>query len=129
MHPNTEGHLAPKSTIQHFWSAERHFKWAKWSPFGLWPNSLWMTIRHTLFDLFAEGCIRICILIIRAYFLKSFGLYKWRLNLIIWHIFVYTRGIHFETLKLLIFANPLGFLVLKLGFLGFKDNWISFFEP
>ena len=39
------------------------------------------------------------------------------------------RGIHFGALKLLIFADPIWDLLLKLGFLGFKDNWISFFEP
>ena len=41
--------------IQHFWSAERHFKRLEFPPFGLWPNALWVTIRHTLFDLFIKG--------------------------------------------------------------------------
>ena len=40
--------------IWHFWSAEWHFKMAKFPPFGLWPNALRVTIRHTLFDLFAK---------------------------------------------------------------------------
>ena len=75
-HQNTEERSASKSTIRHFWSAKQHFKRAKWSPFGLWPNSLQMTIRHTIFDLFVEGCVRICILIVHAYFLESSGLYK-----------------------------------------------------
>ena len=41
--------------IQHFWSAEWHFESAELASFGLWPNGLQVTIRHTLFDLFAEG--------------------------------------------------------------------------
>ena len=41
--------------IWHFWSAKRHFKMAEFPPFGLWPNAFWVTIRHTLFDLFAKG--------------------------------------------------------------------------
>ena len=41
--------------IQHFWSVERHFKRTEFPPFGLWPNALQVTIRHTLFDLFAKG--------------------------------------------------------------------------
>ena len=76
MHPNREERSASKSTIWHFWSAERHFKRAKWSPFGLWPNSFRVTIKHTLFNLFAEGCILIRILIVRAYFLGFSNLYK-----------------------------------------------------
>ena len=43
------------SALQHFWSAKRHFKRAEFPSFGLWPSALWVTIRHTLFDLFAEG--------------------------------------------------------------------------
>ena len=31
--------------------------------------------------------------------------------------------------KQLIFSDLLSDFLLKLGFLGFKDNWISFFEP
>ena len=41
--------------IRHFWSVERHFNRAEFPPFGPWPNALRVTIRHTLFDLFAEG--------------------------------------------------------------------------
>ena len=44
-----------QESIWHFWSAKRHFKRAKFIPFGLWPNGLRVTIRHTLFDLFAKG--------------------------------------------------------------------------
>ena len=40
--------------IRHFWSAERHSKRAKFSPSGLWPNGLWVMIRHTLFNRFAK---------------------------------------------------------------------------
>ena len=35
-----------------------------------------VTIRHTLFNLFVKGCIRIQTLIIHTYFLESSGLYK-----------------------------------------------------
>ena len=82
-HPNTEEHLAYKRTMWHFWSAKWHFKRAYWSTFGLWPNFLQVAIRHTIFDLFAEGCVRISILIVRAYFLEFSHLYKLRLDLII----------------------------------------------
>ena len=41
--------------IRHFWSAERHFKRAEFPPFGLWPNALRVTIRHTLLSLFTKG--------------------------------------------------------------------------
>ena len=41
--------------IQHFCSAEWNFKRAEFPPFGLWLNAHRVTIRHTLFDLFAEG--------------------------------------------------------------------------
>ena len=41
--------------IRHFWSAKRHFKSAKLPSCGIWPNSLLVTIRHTLFNLFAKG--------------------------------------------------------------------------
>ena len=30
MHPNMKVQSTPKSTIWHFWSADRHFKSAKW---------------------------------------------------------------------------------------------------
>ena len=49
--------------IRHFWSAERHSKRVEFSHFGLWPNSLRVMIRHTIFDLFAKGCVWIHILI------------------------------------------------------------------
>ena len=50
-------------------------KRAKFPPFGLSPNPLGDDKAHP-FDLFAEGCIQIRILIIHAYFLESSGLYK-----------------------------------------------------
>ena len=34
-----------------------------------------------------------------------------------------------ETHKLLRLIDPLWDLLEELGFLGFKDSWISFFEP
>ena len=65
-HERVFGAIGP---IRHFWSAE-------FSCDGLWPNSLRVTIRLILFDLFAKGCVQIKILIIRAYFSESSGLYK-----------------------------------------------------
>ena len=53
-----------------------HFKRARFSPCGLWPSGLQMMIRHTLFDLFAKGRVRIQTLIIRTYILESFDHYK-----------------------------------------------------
>ena len=74
--PEHERVFGVQELIRHFWSAKQHSKRAKFPPFGLWPNSLQVTIRHTLFNLFTKGCIRIHILIVRAYFLESSGLYK-----------------------------------------------------
>ena len=54
--PEHESVTAPKSTIRHF--------------FGLWPNSFWVSIRHTLFDFFAQRRVLICILLVVAYFLS-----------------------------------------------------------
>ena len=62
--------------IQHFWSAERHSKRAKFPLVGLWPNGLRVMIMHTIFDLFTKGCGRIQTLIVRTYFLESSSLYK-----------------------------------------------------
>ena len=33
----------------------QHFKRAEFPPFVLWPNALRVTIRHTIFDIFAKG--------------------------------------------------------------------------
>ena len=85
MHSNIEESLASKSTVQYFWSAK--IKSDEWPPFGLWPNSFRVTIRHTLFNLLAEGCVLIRILIVHAYFLEFSHLYKWRLDLIIQETF------------------------------------------
>ena len=76
MAPEHERVFEAISPIWHFWSAEQHSKRDKFPCIGLWPNDLQVTMRHTLFDLFAKGCIRIKILIVRTYFLESFGLYK-----------------------------------------------------
>ena len=54
-HPNTEvsGIQEPIQQFwraeRHFWSAEWHFKSAEFTSFGLWPNGLGVTIRHTFF--------------------------------------------------------------------------------
>ena len=50
-----EGVFDVQEPIRHFWSAEWHSERAELASFGLWPNGLRMTIRHTFFDLFAEG--------------------------------------------------------------------------
>ena len=76
MAPEHESAFGLQEPIPHFWSVQRHSKRAKFPLVGLWPNSLWVTIMHTLFDLFAKGCSRIQTLIIRTYFLESSGLYK-----------------------------------------------------
>ena len=83
MAPENESVFGLQEPIQHFWSAERHSKRAKFPLVGLWPNSLRVTIMHTLFNLFAKGCVWIQTLIVRTYFLESSKLYKYRLNLII----------------------------------------------
>ena len=70
MYPNKKVRSAPKSTIRHFWSANLHFKSAELRSFGLWPNSLQVPIRHTLFDFFVERRISIRILPVVAYFLS-----------------------------------------------------------
>ena len=57
-------------------SAKRHSKRAEFPWCGLWPNGLRVIIMHTFFDLFAKGCARIQILIVRTYFLESSNLYK-----------------------------------------------------
>ena len=62
--------------IRHIWSAERHSKSAELPSCGLWPNGLRVMISHTLFNIFAKGCVRIQSLIIRTYFLESSSLYK-----------------------------------------------------
>ena len=108
--------------IRHFWSAKRHSKRAEFCFGGLWPNGLQVTIRHTLFDLFAKGCIRIHILIICTYFLESSILYKYRLNLIIQHLFLHSERHTFQAPKQLIFFDLFFDFLLKLGFLDFKDN-------
>ena len=96
----------------------RHSKRAEFSFVRLWPNSLRMTIRHTIFNLFAKGCVWIHTIIVRAYFLESSDLYKQRLNLIIQHLFFLHFGRHtFQALKLLIFSDPLfEFYCLNQGF-------------
>ena len=118
MAPKCERAFGAQEPILHFWSAERHFKRAEFSLFGLWLNDLRVTIRHIFFDLFAKVCIWIHIVIVRAYFLDSSDLYKQRLNLIIQHLFFLCSGRHmFQALKLIIFSNPLSeFCCLNQGF-------------
>ena len=126
---STKVRLVSKSTIWHFWSAERHFQSAEWHLFGLWPNSLQVLIRHILFDFFAERCVLIRILLIVPYFLSILvsinGVWISKFST----LFYALRGRHFLTLSnFSYFWFPLWYS-LKLGFLGFKDNCINFLEP
>ena len=57
MAPEHERVFGVQRPIRQFWSAERHSKRVEFPYFGLWPNGLQMTIRHTFFDFFAKGCI------------------------------------------------------------------------
>ena len=124
-HPSTKVHLVSKSTIRHFWSANRHFQSAEWHPFGLWPDSLWVPIRHILFDFFTERCVPIRILLVVAYFL-SIPVSINRVWISKFSTFFGALGeTPFHTLK---FLTPFLVFFLKLGFLGFKDNCINFFE-
>ena len=123
MAPEHRSALSLQEPIRHIWSTKQHSKSAELPSCGLWPNGLQVTIMHTFFDIFAKGCGWIQTLIIRTYFLEPSCLYKYRLNLIIRHLFFYTlRGIHF------LLSNHTYFLILslsvaaKLGFLGFKEN-------
>ena len=120
-HLNKEVRLAPKSTIRHFWSVNRHFQSAELHSFGLWPNSLRLSIRYTIFDFFVERHVPIRTLplsipvSINRNWISKFS------------TFFYDLGeTPFHTLK---FLTPFLVFSLKLGFLGFKDNCINFFEP
>ena len=58
--------------IRHFWSAEWHSKRAELSFVVHWPNGLQVMIMHTLFDLFAKGCVWIHTLIVWEAYLLGF---------------------------------------------------------
>ena len=134
MHLNTKVWSAPKGTIWHFWSANRHFKSAELHSFGLWPNSLRVPIRHSIFDFFAKRHIPIHILPMVAYFLSipvsinrdwisKFNTLFYALRA---HILLRSRRDTFSHSQ--ISHSPFLVFSLKLGFLGFKDNCINFFE-
>ena len=119
MHPSTKVCLVSKSTIRHFWSAD-------WHSFGLWPNSCRVPINQILFDFFTKKLILIRILLVVAYFLSILASINkdWISK---FNIFFYALGeTPFHNLK---FLTPFLVFSLKLGFLGFKDNCINFFEP
>ena len=124
--PEHERVFGVQEPIWHFQSVERHSKRAEFFPFGLWPNSLWVTIRHTLFDLFAKGCVQIHIQIIHAYFLESSELYKQRMNLIIQHIFLRSERQAFFTLKPHIFSDPLSECCYKIRVFRFQRELNKF---
>ena len=99
---------------------------SKWHPQGLWPNTLRMTMRHILFDFFTERRGPIRILPVVANFLSILASINkdWISK---FNTFFYALGeTPFHTLK---FLTPFLVFSLKLGFLGFKDNCINFFEP
>ena len=122
MYLSTKVCLVSKSTIRHFWSADQHFQSAEWHSFGLWPNSLRVPIKHIIFDFFAKRRVPICILLVVAYFLSIPEIGSQNLA----HSFYALGETPFHTLK---FLTPFLVFSLKLGFLGFKDNCINFFEP
>ena len=76
MAPKHESAFGAIRPIRYFWSAKWHFKRAECPWCGIWPNNLQVTIMHTFINLFAKGCVRIQILIVRTYFLESSDLYK-----------------------------------------------------
>ena len=82
---------------------------------------------HTLFDIFAKGCGWIQTLIIHTYFLESSGLYKYRLNLIIRHLFFLRSERHtFFTLKSHIFSDPLSECCCKIRVFRFQRELNKF---
>ena len=111
--PNMKVRLAPKSTIQHFWSADQHFKSAELHSFGLWPNSLWVPKRHTIFDFIAKRRVSIRILPIVAYFLSILVSIN-RDQISKFNTFFYTqRETPFHTLKFL--TPPFWYSLLNQG--------------
>ena len=127
MAPEHESAFGIQEPIRHFWSAEQHSKRAEFPLVGLWPNGHRVTIMHTLFDLFAKRCVQIQTLIFRTYFLKSFGLYKQRLNLIIQHLFFGCFERHtFMTLKPHIFYDHLSECCCKIRVFRFQRELNKF---
>ena len=53
MHPNSKVGLAPKSAIQYFSSADRHFQSAKWHTIGLRPEGIGVSLKHIIFNFLA----------------------------------------------------------------------------
>ena len=99
-HPNTKECSESKGPFGTFGVLSKS---AKLASFGFWPNSLWVTIRYTIFRSFRKRMHPDC----RAYFLESSSLYKQRLNLIIQYLFFLHFGRHtFQALKLPIFYDP-----------------------
>ena len=133
MHSSTKVRLMSKSTIRHFWNANWHFQSAEWNPFELWPNSLRVPIRHILFDVFAKRRVPICTLLVVAYFLSILASINRGWISKIQHTLLRSKSTLFDALgetpfHTLKFLTPFLVFSLKLGFLGFKDNCINFFE-
>ena len=127
MAPEHRSALSLQEPIWHIWSTKQHSKSAELPSCGLWPNGLQVTIMHTLFDIFAKGCGWIQTLIIHTYFLESSGLYKYRLNLIIRHLFFLRSERHtFFTLKSHIFSDPLSECCCKIRVFRFQRELNKF---
>ena len=127
MAPEHRSALSLQEPIWHIWSTKQHSKSAELPSCGLWPNGLQVTIMHTLFDIFAKGCGWIQTLIIHTYFLESSGLYKYRLNLIIRHLFFLRSERHtFFTLKSHIFFDPLSECCCKIRVFRFQRELNKF---
>ena len=76
MHSNSKAGLASKSAIRHFWSADRHFQRAKWHTLGFWPEGIWVTLKHILFDFLAIRTHPGLYFDRLSYFFESLNLYK-----------------------------------------------------
>ena len=76
MAPEHENEFGLQEPIRHIWIAERHSKSAELHLNGLWPNDIWVIIKHNIFDFFAERYVRIQTLIVHTYSLKISCLYK-----------------------------------------------------
>ena len=120
MAPEHERTIGVQRSIQHFQSAEWHSERSEFPCIGLWPNGLQVTIRHTFFDLYVKGYVRIHTLITRAYFLQSSDLYKQiephNLAPFLFY-FLCSKRHTFLAPKLLIFYDPLSeYCCLNQGF-------------
>ena len=116
-YPNTKVHQEPQGQFGTFGVPNGTLKGLNFHVLGFGPTTR-VTIMHTLFNLFAKGCVRIQNLIARTYCLESSSLYKQRLNLIILNLFFLRFERHtFFTFKPPIFSDSLSeYCYLNQGF-------------